>query len=223
MGRGRPHKCPYCGSTKTASKGFRYNRAGTVKLRRCTACKRRWTAGVAAAGQKVVSAKPAKETGHERVEVFESRSGRLTGNATASPGAEGSSCQMNRESQSSVSETGHTAPMTKRYRLSNGDARRYSSRHMKLDSLKQFVTFRNNLIAEKARLEKRLKDITTALGESTPSFTPKAIAVAAPKPARRSRGRRGKKTRTMSDEARAKISAAQTRRWAERKGKKRGG
>lgn len=47
MGRGRPHKCPYCGATKSAAKGFRYNKTGIVKLRRCKACKRRWTTGLA--------------------------------------------------------------------------------------------------------------------------------------------------------------------------------
>lgn len=45
MGRGRPRKCPYCGATKSVAKGFRYNKTGTVKLRRCKACNRRWTTG----------------------------------------------------------------------------------------------------------------------------------------------------------------------------------
>lgn len=52
MGRGRPHKCPYCGATKNVAKGFRYNKAGIVKLRRCLKCRRRWTAGVKPADQK---------------------------------------------------------------------------------------------------------------------------------------------------------------------------
>jgi hypothetical protein len=47
MGRGRPHKCPYCAATRTVAKGFRYNKTGIVKLRRCKVCKRRWTTGLA--------------------------------------------------------------------------------------------------------------------------------------------------------------------------------
>jgi|APSaa5957512622_1039677.scaffolds.fasta_scaffold52357_2 hypothetical protein len=38
------HTCPYCGATKTIAKGFRYNKAGPVLLRRCKSCGRRWTA-----------------------------------------------------------------------------------------------------------------------------------------------------------------------------------
>ena len=45
MGRGRPHKCPYCEATKSVAKGFRYNRSGKVRLRRCKGCGRRWTVG----------------------------------------------------------------------------------------------------------------------------------------------------------------------------------
>lgn len=45
MGRGRPHKCPYCDATKSVAKGFRYNRSGKVRLRRCKECGRRWTCG----------------------------------------------------------------------------------------------------------------------------------------------------------------------------------
>ena len=47
MGRGRPHKCPYCEATKSVAKGFRYNKGGKVRLRRCKACGRRWTTGLA--------------------------------------------------------------------------------------------------------------------------------------------------------------------------------
>ena len=47
MGRGRPHKCPYCGATRTVAKGFRHNKTGIVKLRRCKVCKRLWTTGPA--------------------------------------------------------------------------------------------------------------------------------------------------------------------------------
>jgi len=46
MGRGRPHKCPYCEATKSVAKGFRYNKAGKVRLRRCKDCGRRWTTGL---------------------------------------------------------------------------------------------------------------------------------------------------------------------------------
>ena len=45
MARGRPHKCPYCEATKSVAKGFRYNRSGKVRLRRCRSCGRRWTVG----------------------------------------------------------------------------------------------------------------------------------------------------------------------------------
>ena len=45
MGRGRPHKCPYCEAAESVAKGFRYNRSGKVRLRRCKACGRRWTIG----------------------------------------------------------------------------------------------------------------------------------------------------------------------------------
>jgi len=45
MARGRPHKCPYCEATKSVAKGFRYNTAGKVRLRRCKSCGRRWTVG----------------------------------------------------------------------------------------------------------------------------------------------------------------------------------
>lgn len=45
MARGRPHKCPYCEATTSVAKGFRYNRAGKVRLRRCKSCGRRWTVG----------------------------------------------------------------------------------------------------------------------------------------------------------------------------------
>ena len=39
----RPHKCPYCGLNRNTAKGFRRNRNGKVRLRRCKACGRRWT------------------------------------------------------------------------------------------------------------------------------------------------------------------------------------
>jgi transcriptional regulator NrdR family protein len=44
MPRGRPVKCPYCGSTKSVSKGFRKTTTmGLRKLRKCKDCKRRFT------------------------------------------------------------------------------------------------------------------------------------------------------------------------------------
>ena len=47
MGRGRPAKCIYCGATSSVAKGFRHNKSGKVRLRRCKACGRRWTVGPA--------------------------------------------------------------------------------------------------------------------------------------------------------------------------------
>lgn len=69
---------------------------------------------------------------------------------------------------------------------------------MKQNALKQYVTLRKSLTAEKARLEARLEAINEALGAASP--TPTA-------------GKRGGK-RQMSAAARARISAAQTARWA---------
>lgn len=45
MSRGRPHKCPYCNATRSVAKGFRCNKSGKVRLRRCKECGRRWTVG----------------------------------------------------------------------------------------------------------------------------------------------------------------------------------
>ncbi len=51
---GRPFKCPYCGvSGKSVAKGFRYNKSGKVRLRKCRACNRRWTAGPSPKGHDV--------------------------------------------------------------------------------------------------------------------------------------------------------------------------
>lgn len=69
---------------------------------------------------------------------------------------------------------------------------------MKQNALKQYVTLRKSLTAEKARLEARLQAINEALG----------AGAAAP-----TNGKRGAK-RQMSAAARARISAAQTARWA---------
>jgi transposase-like protein len=35
-------RCPYCGSSETTLKGFRYNKSGAVRLRKCKQCKRRF-------------------------------------------------------------------------------------------------------------------------------------------------------------------------------------
>lgn len=41
---GRRHKCPYCGSTDTRSKGSRNTKTlGARKIRRCCICRRRFT------------------------------------------------------------------------------------------------------------------------------------------------------------------------------------
>ena len=46
MRRGRPPKCPYCGSSKTVSKGYRKTATlGDRPLRMCKSCKRKFTAG----------------------------------------------------------------------------------------------------------------------------------------------------------------------------------
>jgi hypothetical protein len=73
---------------------------------------------------------------------------------------------------------------------------------MKHDSLKQYVSLRQSLTAEKARLEARLRDINAALGGTSGGAAGKTGA-----------GKRGGK-RHMSAEARALISAAQKKRWA---------
>jgi len=40
---GRPFKCPYCGSNASTAKGYRYNKDGAARLRKCKDCNRRWT------------------------------------------------------------------------------------------------------------------------------------------------------------------------------------
>lgn len=42
MGRGRPSKCPSCGSLKSRSKGYHLNSQGRVKDRECKDCGRRY-------------------------------------------------------------------------------------------------------------------------------------------------------------------------------------
>lgn len=44
MARGRPFKCPYCGSTDTTRKGVRHTKTqGIRRLRYCTNCNRKFT------------------------------------------------------------------------------------------------------------------------------------------------------------------------------------
>lgn len=76
---------------------------------------------------------------------------------------------------------------------------------MKQISLKRYVTMRKAFIAEKAQLEARLAAINEALSGT--------VAPTAEKP--------GKKKKTMSAAARAKIAAAQRARWAKVKAAKR--
>lgn len=41
---GRPHKCPYCGQSESVSKGVRRTKTmGDRRIRRCKACKRKFT------------------------------------------------------------------------------------------------------------------------------------------------------------------------------------
>ena len=62
MTRGRPHKCPYCEATRNVAKGFRYNRSGKVRLRRCKQCGRRWTVGPAQIENGAHAEQPARPT-----------------------------------------------------------------------------------------------------------------------------------------------------------------
>jgi len=44
MARGRPFKCPYCGSQNTTRKGVRHTTTqGIRRIRYCTNCKRKFT------------------------------------------------------------------------------------------------------------------------------------------------------------------------------------
>ena len=44
MARGRPHKCPYCGSQNTTYKGSRVTKTqGIRRIRYCKSCKRKFT------------------------------------------------------------------------------------------------------------------------------------------------------------------------------------
>jgi hypothetical protein len=79
---------------------------------------------------------------------------------------------------------------------------------MRLDSLKKYVTLREALTAEKAKLEGRLAAINRALGSSSTKATP------GPKP--------GRKRPKFSAAAREAIAAAQRARWAKIKAAKKG-
>jgi hypothetical protein len=77
---------------------------------------------------------------------------------------------------------------------------------MKTDSLKQYVSLRQSLAAEKTKLEARLRAINQALNG--------ALKAAAIKPA---------KKKKFSAAARARIAAAQRARWAKIKAAKKQG
>jgi DNA-directed RNA polymerase subunit M/transcription elongation factor TFIIS len=47
---GRPYKCPNCGSKRTHWKGYRKTEKGRKRLRKCTACKRRFATKIIVAG-----------------------------------------------------------------------------------------------------------------------------------------------------------------------------
>ena len=40
---GRKYKCPYCKSKKTHWKGYRETKIGIKRIRKCRACKRKFT------------------------------------------------------------------------------------------------------------------------------------------------------------------------------------
>jgi hypothetical protein len=75
---------------------------------------------------------------------------------------------------------------------------------MKRDSLKEYVSLRHSLVAEKSQLEARLTAINQALNGK--------LKTASAKPAKR--------RRKMSAAARKKIAAAQKARWAKFKASK---
>jgi len=82
---------------------------------------------------------------------------------------------------------------------------------MATDPLKDYLKLRKSLAAEADKLRKRLAEIEAVLGEPAKAAPAKAAArTAAPK-------KNAKKKRTLSPEARAKIAAAQKRRWAKAK------
>lgn len=81
---------------------------------------------------------------------------------------------------------------------------------MKNHSLQEFVKLRRKLAEEKASIEKRLRQISQALGEIPATAATPAAPSAAAKGARRKRG--------LSEEGRARIAAAQRARWAAARG-----
>lgn len=83
---------------------------------------------------------------------------------------------------------------------------------MNYNRLKQYVAFREALQEEKANLESRLQKVNEALGISSEPAAPSPNR--APAPRRAGGGRR----RVMSEEAKARIAAAQRARWARIKG-----
>lgn len=84
---------------------------------------------------------------------------------------------------------------------------------MNYNRLKQYVAFREALQEEKANLESRLEKINEALGVSSEQAAPSPNRAPAP---RRAGG--GRRRRIMSEEAKARIAAAQRARWARIKG-----
>ena len=79
-GPGRPHRCPYCSGTRSVAKGFRYNKTGKVKLRRCKECGRRWTTAPVA-GDAPSAAPVAVETAPVVPEPMEDASADIPGRA----------------------------------------------------------------------------------------------------------------------------------------------
>jgi transcriptional regulator NrdR family protein len=62
MPRGRPVKCPYCGSTNTRPKGHRKTVSlGLRRIRRCLDCNRRFTQNASAVSQPVNGAESIEE------------------------------------------------------------------------------------------------------------------------------------------------------------------
>jgi len=70
---GRPHTCPYCGQRNSISKGVRRNRAGSVRLRRCKDCGRRWTVQDSLAAADAIPKTDAVENSDEAPVSAESR------------------------------------------------------------------------------------------------------------------------------------------------------
>ena len=85
---------------------------------------------------------------------------------------------------------------------------------MKKDSLKQYVTLRQSLLAEKSELETRLAAIDLALDSA-----PKAAKAAKVAPVAVA-GKVAKKKKKISAAGRAAIAAAQKARWAKIKAAK---